>query len=226
MKIKKAIVLLSGGLDSATTLYYAINKGYKCYCLLFNYGQKHIKEVRSAVKLANITKCEYKIIKIILPWKGSSLLDNNNKIPHHDRISTHIIPSTYVPARNTIFLSFALSWADAIKIKEIFIGANAVDFSGYPDCRPGYFRSFQKTASLGTKKGLSCGIKLNTPLIKMTKSEIVKLADRLKVPFHLTWSCYEGGKKTCGKCDSCVLRRKGFKEADIQDPLEPHAVPA
>ena len=206
---KKAIILLSGGLDSTTTLYYALDKGYKCYALIFDYGQRHKKELRSAVAVASGVKIPYQIIKIKLPWKGSSLLDKNIKVPAK-RTSKEIstgIPSTYVPARNTIFLSFALSYAEAIGAEAIFIGANAIDFSGYPDCRPNYYKAFQKVIERGTK---AKKIKIITPLIKMTKEEIIRLGMKQGAPLGKTWSCYKGGKEPCGVCDSCQLREKGF----------------
>lgn len=222
MKRKKAVVLLSGGIDSSTTLYLAQKKGYKCFCLIFDYGQKHKKEIHCAKNIAQKAKCRYEIIKFLLPWKGTSLLDKNLSIPQN-RTLKHIkkeIPSTYVPARNTIFLSFALSYAEAISAEATFIGANAIDYSGYPDCRPEYFLVLQKVIHLGTKKGIEGkGIKILTPLIKKTKSEIIKTGIKLGVPYNLTWSCYQGGKKPCKQCDSCILRAKGFKELGIKDPL-------
>jgi len=208
----KAIVLLSGGLDSSTTLYWALYHGYECYALIFDYGQRHKKELKSAVKIAKRAKVPYQIIKIKLPWKGSSLLDKNKKIPVRKDLKG--IPSTYVPARNTIFLSFATSYAEAIGAGVILIGANAIDFSGYPDCRPSFYRAFQQVIKKGTKKQK---IKVLTPLINKTKAQIVKLALKLKVPVELTWSCYEGGKKPCGKCDSCKLRKKGFISRSVVD---------
>lgn len=203
--MKKAIILLSGGLDSTTTLYYALSKGYDCYALIFDYGQRHRKEVIRASRISRLSGIPYKIIKIKLPWKGSSLLDKKMKIPK--RKSLKGIPSTYVPARNTIFLSFALSYAESIGAKAVFIGANAVDFSGYPDCRPSFYKAFQKVVREGTKKRK---IEIKTPLINMTKAQIVALGIKLKAPLELTWSCYKGGKRPCGVCDSCKLREKGF----------------
>lgn len=208
----KAIVLLSGGIDSTTTLYLAKKQGYKCFALIFDYGQRHKKELKSAVAVAKRAKIPYHIIKIELPWKGSSLLDKKMKIPTRQKMKG--IPSTYVPARNTIFLSFALSFAEAIGAKVIFIGANAIDFSGYPDCRPDFYKAFQKVIKKGTK---SQKIKVLTPLINMTKAQIIKLGVKLKAPLELTWSCYKGGKKPCGVCDSCKLRQKGFAAITINN---------
>ncbi len=205
---KKAVVLLSGGLDSTTTLYYARQKGYACSALIFDYGQRHLREIRSAVAVAKRVKVPYQIVKISLPWKGSSLLDK--KVPLPNRKKMKGIPSTYVPARNTIFLSCALSYAEAIGARAIFIGANAVDFSGYPDCRPDYYRAFAGVAKRGTKAG---NIKIMAPLLNMSKAEIIRFGKKLAVPFELTWSCYQGGAKPCGVCDSCRLREKGFREA-------------
>lgn len=215
---KKAVVLLSGGLDSSTTLYIARRQGYKVSCLVFDYGQRHIKEIISARKLVKKTGSSYKIIKFELPWRGSSLLGKGLKIPKSRSIKEikREIPSTYVPARNTLFLSFGISYAEAIGADAVFIGANNIDFSGYPDCRPEYFKAYEKIISAGTKVG---NIKIKTPLIKKTKADIIKIGTSLGVPYELTWSCYMGGKKPCGECDSCVLRKKGFREAGIRDPL-------
>jgi 7-cyano-7-deazaguanine synthase len=208
---KKCIVLLSGGIDSTTTLFLAKKQGYKCHALIFDYGQKHKKEIRSAIRIAKLAKIPYKVLKIKLPWKGSSLLDAGWRIPAKRSIKEigKGIPSTYVPGRNTIFLSFAVSYAEAIGAQAIFIGANAIDFSGYPDCRPEYYRAFQKVVSTGTR---AKRIKIITPLIKMKKSQIIKLGLKLGAPLYLTWSCYKGGKDPCGVCDSCRLREKGFRE--------------
>ena len=211
MKKRKAIILLSGGLDSTTTLYYAKDKGYQCFALVFDYGQRHKKEIRAAVNVAKRAHVPYQIIKISLPWKGSALLDKKIKVP--TRRSLKGIPSTYVPARNTIFLSFALSYAEAIGASTIFIGANAIDFSGYPDCRPSFIRAFQEVVRRGTKNRK---IKIKTPLISLTKAQIVKLGNKLGAPLKHTWSCYKGGKKPCGVCDSCKLRAKGFAEAGLK----------
>ena len=216
---KKAVVLLSGGLDSATTLYFAKDQGFQCHCLIFDYNQRHKKEIESAKRIAKAARCAQRIIKISLPWKGSSLLDKKMSV-HSPQSIVHSIPLTYVPARNIIFLSFALSYAEAIKASSIFIGANAIDYSGYPDCRPEFYRAFIRAVNLGTKAGVEGqGFTIFTPLIKMTKAGIIKLGTRLKVPYELTWSCYQGGKRPCGRCDSCLFRAKGFREAGVADPL-------
>lgn len=211
MAVKKAVILFSGGLDSSVTLYYAKSKGYKCYCLIFNYGQRHKKEIKSAVKIAKLLKCEYKVVKIKLPWSKSALTDKKMSVPVNRKNIPEDIPTTYVPARNTIFLSFAASYAESIEADAIFIGANVLDYSGYPDCRPDFYKAYKKVMDLGTKCGVTGKkIKLITPLINKTKAEIISLGVKLKVPLDLTWSCYKGGKKPCGVCDSCLLRAKGF----------------
>ena len=214
--MKKAVVLLSGGLDSTTTLYYARAKGYKCYCVIFDYGQRHKKEIRTAARLANLTGSGFTIVKIKLPWSKSALTDRKVKVPKGRQVKemSSEIPATYVPARNTIFLSFAASYAESIGASRIFIGANALDYSGYPDCRPNYIKAYGKMINLGTKGGVEGRkLKIETPLIKMTKAEIIKLGTKLGVPYGLTWSCYSGGRYPCGVCDSCKLREKGFAEA-------------
>ncbi len=214
MMKKKAVVLLSGGLDSATTLFYSQAKGYQTYCLIFDYGQRHAKEILQAKKLARYTKSEYRIIKIRLPWGGSALLDKKVSLPKNRKDMSADIPVTYVPGRNIIFLSFAASFAEAIGASAIFIGANAVDYSGYPDCRPEFYQAFALALKRGLKTGVSGKpIKIYTPLIRKTKAQIIRLGQKLKVPFELTWSCYAGGKKPCGVCDSCLIRAKGFEEA-------------
>jgi len=214
--MKKAVVLLSGGIDSATTLYWAKARGYKCFCLTFDYGQRHIREIRAARAIARAANCPIFLVRIKLPWKGSSLFRNSGKIPFPESIAEirTRIPSTYVPARNTIFLSMALSCAEAIGADAVFIGANAIDFSGYPDCRPDYYKVFKKLARIGTKCGTEGrAISILTPLIKMSKAQIIKLARKMRVPLELTWSCYAGGREPCGRCDACLLREKGFQEA-------------
>ncbi|MCK9432424.1 MAG: 7-cyano-7-deazaguanine synthase QueC [Candidatus Omnitrophica bacterium] len=212
--IKTAVVLLSGGLDSATVLYLAKAQGYSCRALVFDYGQKHRQEIFRAVKVAGSAGVPHTVLKISLPWKGSALLDDKIKVP--ERISSGI-PVTYVPARNIIFLSFALSFAEVLKAQAIFIGAHAQDYSGYPDCRPEFFKAFAGMAAAGTAAGKKIAIKV--PLLNKDKSEIISLGYKLGVPFGLTWSCYRNGKKPCGKCDSCYYRAKGFHQAGIADPL-------
>jgi 7-cyano-7-deazaguanine synthase len=216
---RQAVVLLSGGLDSATALYLAREKGYRCLALSFDYGQRHKRELESAKKLAARAGVAWKLAKIALPWKGSSLLDAKLAVPLKGYASG-TIPSTYVPGRNIIFLSFALSCAEAIGAEAIFIGAHAQDYSGYPDCRPEFFRAYRKVIRAGTRTGVQKKeIRIFTPLIHKGKSAIIKLAKRSGVPLELTWSCYQGGKFPCGKCDSCRFRAKGFKEAGLSDPL-------
>ncbi|MBF0484633.1 MAG: 7-cyano-7-deazaguanine synthase QueC [Candidatus Omnitrophica bacterium] len=213
--MNKAVVLLSGGLDSTTLLYYARSKKFVPHCLIFDYGQRHKKEIRMAMALARKVKATFDVVKIQLPWQGSSLLDKKMKIPEQGDIDGKNIPSTYVPARNIIFLSFALSCAEAIGAKVIFIGANAVDYSGYPDCRPAFFDAYRKVIKTGVKTGVQGkNIEIQTPLLNMTKAQIIKMGMQLGVPYDLTWSCYKGGKKPCGVCDSCRLRMKGFKAVE------------
>ena len=223
---KKAVILLSGGLDSATTLAIATGKGFACYALSFSYGQRHSIELKNAVKVAKFFGAvQHKIIDIApAAFANSALTDRNIKVPLDRPIDPKKIPITYVPARNTIFLSFALAIAEAIGAFDIFIGVNAADYSGYPDCRGEYIKAFEKMANLATaaaieKKGR---YKIYTPIIKMTKAQIVKIGTRLGVDYSITHSCYNPGKKgvPCGRCDSCQLRLKGFKEAGLKDPVK------
>ena len=217
---KKAVVLLSGGLDSAVTLFYATNKGYECFALSFDYGQRHKSEIDRAKRIAAAAGAHFKTVKLALPWKGSSLTDTKLALPINRTIGEikSGVPSTYVPARNTIFLSIAASYAEVIDARKIFIGAHSEDSSGYPDCRKDYLESFAKTIKLGTKSGVGGRLSLGFPLIDKTKSGIIKLGASLGVPFAITGSCYQGGRAPCGECDSCVLRAKGFKEAGMKDP--------
>ena len=210
---QKAIILFSSGLDSTTVLYYAMNKSYDCHCLIFDYGQKHNKEVNNEKKFAEKLNLKYHIVKTSIPWDMSSLINKNKKIPEHKLIKEGFVPSTYVPGRNTIFLSYAISYAETIKAKKIFLGINAVDFSSYPDCTPQYLKAMQQVM-----KALNNGIKIVAPIEKYSKAQIIKLGTKLKVPYEKTWSCYNGKNKPCGKCDSCKLRAKGFKEAGTDDP--------
>lgn len=216
---KKAVVLLSGGLDSTTTLYYAKDQGYEVSGLIFYYGQRHQKEIKQAQQIAKLAQCPVELIKIALPWQGSALLDKNMDVPKNQKIDPNEIPVTYVPGRNIIFLSFAASYAETIGAQHIFIGANAVDYSGYPDCRPEFLESFEKMLAQGLKTGVKGkAIKVKAPLVKKTKAQIIKMGLKLGVPYDLTWSCYSGGRKPCGECDSCILRQKGFDAVGINDP--------
>jgi len=220
-KNKKAVVLLSGGLDSTTTLYIAKHQGYRVTALIFSYGQRHRKEILRAKRIAKLAKCDYCVLKISLPWKGSALLDKHQRIPEcrSQELMAHNIPATYVPSRNILFLSYASSLAETIGAQAIFIGANIRDYSGYPDCRPQFFKAFAKSIAAGTKAGVEGrALHIQSPLIYKTKEQIIKLGQKLKVPYHLTWSCYKGGRKACGVCDSCLLRQKGFAALKCQDP--------
>ncbi len=216
MNDKKAIVLLSGGLDSAVTLHIAKKEGYQAHCLIFDYGQRHSKEIECAKTIARSAGSEHKLLKVSLPWKGSSLLDEKIKIPRR----TKKIPNTYVAARNMIFLTFGLSFAEAIGARAVYIGAHAQDYSGYPDCRPEFYRAFRRAASRGTRAGVERRpIQIKTPLLNKTKAQIINSGVKLGVPLELTWSCYRGGNRPCGRCESCFYRAKGFKEAWVTDPL-------
>ena len=223
---KRAVILLSGGIDSATTLFMAKDKGYECHPLIFDYGQRHRRELESAKKISNRAGCKYRILKIELPWKGSALVDRKKNLPR-SRTLREIkkgIPPTYVPARNTIFLSFALSYAETIGAHKIFIGANSVDFSGYPDCRPIFIRAFEGVIREGTKASQEGkNIRVEAPLLLKTKAQIIKEGTRLDVPYEHTWSCYDGKNRPCGSCDSCILREKGFEGAGVNDPLVRYA---
>ena len=219
--LKKAVVLLSGGLDSAVTLFFALKKRYDCYCLTFDYGQRHKREIELAKRIAQNARLKIEVVELHLPWKGSSLVDKDIRLPLNramEEISTGV-PSTYVPARNTIFLSVAASFAEAIGAWSIFIGAHSEDSSGYPDCRKDYLEAFKKVIKLGTKRGREGMLHLEFPLTGMAKKEIIELGRELGVPFELTSSCYNGEERPCEECDSCILRAKGFKEAGIKDPL-------
>jgi len=216
----KAVILLSGGLDSATILAIAKDHGYQCYALSFNYGQRHCAELIAAAKIAKaFAVVEHKTIDLDLTQiGGSALTDNKIDIPESPTVG---IPITYVPARNTIFLSYALAWAEVMDINNIFIGVNAVDYSGYPDCRPEYIQSFERMANLATKYGVE-GTKLtiHTPLIDLSKAEIIKQGNRLNVDYALTISCYQVDEdgNACGVCDSCRFRKEGFENAKVSDP--------
>jgi len=217
-----AVCLLSGGLDSTTALYVAIHEGFHPLALTIDYGQLHKREIDSARKIAKRLNLEHEILSIRLPWGTSSLIDSRIPIPENRNVAdlSHDIPNTYVPARNTIFLSFAASMAEANQASAIFIGANALDYSGYPDCRPEYLHRFEQLIKQGTKQGVEGKtLKIKAPLVHLKKSEIIKLAAELGAPLELTWSCYKGGEFPCQVCDSCLLRSKGFQEVGIRDPL-------
>jgi len=229
--VKKAVCLLSGGLDSCVVSFIAKEKGFDIYALSFQYGQLHKKELSCAKKTAEAVGAKKHIILDVDFNKiaGSSLLDaSQDSINNHDLKDVgRDIPSTYVPARNTVFLSLALAYAEAIDADAIFLGTNAVDFSGYPDCRPKYIQAYQKMANFATKRGVEGNpIGIETPLLTQTKSEIVKTGLKLNVPFENTWSCYRGKENACGRCDSCILRLKGFKDAGIKDPISYDFYPA
>ncbi|KPK32285.1 MAG: 7-cyano-7-deazaguanine synthase [Nitrospira bacterium SG8_35_1] len=229
--MKKAVVLLSGGLDSSTMLAYAREKGYEVYALSFNYGQRHRIELESAQRVAaSFNVAKHLVIDINLREIGGSALTAEIDVPKDRtqlREDTDLseIPVTYVPARNAIFLSFALAWAETLEAADIFIGANAIDYSGYPDCRPEFIQAFENMANLATKISVDGTLKftVHTPLMNLTKAEIIKKGTALNVDYSLTWSCYDpqflnNRYAACMKCDSCLLRAKGFKEAGVEDP--------
>ena len=271
---KKAVVLLSGGLDSATTLAVANAEGYDIYALSFDYGQRHKVELDASRRIADYYKIKkHLVMNINLRDIGGSALTADIEVPkkrtqktefktqdlptgkqgsklktQNSKLKTHI-PVTYVPARNTIFLSLALAWAETLKASDIFLGVNAIDYSGYPDCRPEYIRAFEDMANLATKVSVEGDVKfkLHTPLIELSKAELIKRGDKLGVDYSLTWSCYDPQKTEhrtqntehrlkstdhgveyipCGICDSCILRARGFKEAGLSDPLQPDTNPS
>ena len=223
----KAVCLLSGGLDSATCLAFALREGWDCYALSFDYGQRHRVEMEAAARVAkHLGAARHLVARIDLRIFGGSVLTDSIDVPKH-RPAEEMgqgIPVTYVPARNTVFLSFALAWAEVLEASDIFLGVNAIDYSGYPDCRPEYIEAFERMANLATRAGVEgrTRIRIHTPLIRLTKAQIVKLGTELGVDFALTHSCYDPDEagRACGACDSCLLRRKGFAEAGIADPLE------
>ena len=222
---KKAIILLSGGLDSATVLAFARSQNYELYALSFDYGQRHKWELESARNIAGSYNVkEHKIIKLDLAAFGGSALTADIDVPKDvDPSNLSDIPITYVPARNTVFLSLALAWAEVLLCNNIFIGVNAMDYSGYPDCRPEFINAFETLGNLATKLGTQDHVKLqiHAPLINMTKAEIIKLGNSLQVDYSLTSTCYDpiDNGHPCGHCDACTLRLKGFREAGLTDPL-------
>jgi 7-cyano-7-deazaguanine synthase len=225
--MRPAVRLLSGGLDSATCLAFARREGFDCYALSFDYGQRHRVELQSAARIAKVLGAQQHVVAPIdLRLFGGSALTADIAVPksRSDQEMGAGIPVTYVPARNTVFLSFALAWAEVLDSSDIFIGVNAIDYSGYPDCRPEFIESFERMANLATKAGVEgrTNIRIHTPLIHLSKSAIVKLAMELGLNMGLTHSCYDPDEsgRPCGACDSCILRRRGFEEAGIRDPLD------
>ncbi|KDN94897.1 7-cyano-7-deazaguanine synthase QueC [Hydrogenovibrio marinus] len=221
---KRAVVLLSGGLDSTTVLAIAQSQGYECHALSFDYGQRHQVELQAAARIAEACQvASHRVMQMNMnAIGGSALTDNNIDVPTGG-VEENTIPVTYVPARNTIFLSYALGLAEVIDADTIFIGVNAVDYSGYPDCRPEYIEAFEKMANLATKKGVEGHkIHIETPLISMTKAEIIQTGASLGVDYGLTVSCYQANDKgeACGVCDSCRLRKQGFSDAGVADPTQ------
>jgi 7-cyano-7-deazaguanine synthase len=221
---KKAVCLLSGGLDSSTCLALARREGYACHALSFDYGQRHKFELDAAARIAAHFGAErHMVARIGLDAFGGSALTADLEVPKARSAAemSHGIPITYVPARNTIFLSFALAWAEVLGSGDVFIGVNALDYSGYPDCRPEFIGAFETMANLATRAGVEgrTRLRIHTPLLALSKAQIVRLAQDLGVPFGLTHSCYDpgAGGRPCGQCDACLLRRKGFEEAGIED---------
>ena len=219
--MSKAVILLSGGLDSTTVLAIAKSQGYDCYALSFDYGQKQRSELDSSISIAKKSNViEHRIMKISLSdIGGSALTDQSIDVPKYSESDE--IPITYVPARNTIFLSFALAWAEVVDCQTIFIGVNALDYSGYPDCRPEFIEAFENMANLATKKSVEGDrLQIKTPLISMTKAEIIKKGLSLGVDYSETTSCYDANTlgEACGECDACVLRKIGFENANVKDP--------
>jgi len=225
---KKAVILLSGGLDSATTLAIAHSEGFRCYALTCRYGQRHQQEIEAVKKIAeSLRAIEFRCIDIDLAqFGGSALTDPNIKVPKDraDLDNPAQIPPTYVPARNTIFLSYALAWAEVLGAFDIFIGVNTADYSGYPDCRAEFIAAFEKTANLATAAAATGKgqYRIHTPIINMTKAQIILTGTKLKLDYSLTHSCYDPDEqgRSCGRCDSCRLRLKGFAEAGLKDPIE------
>ena len=217
---KEAVVLVSGGLDSATVLAMAVDQGFGCHALSFDYGQRHRRELLAAAEVAeSLGALQHRVVKLDIGWMGgSALTDQNIEVPHQ---SQEGIPVTYVPARNTIFLAVALGWAEVLGAQDIFIGANAVDYSGYPDCRPEFIQAFQRLANLATQAGVEGeGFRIQAPLIDMSKADIIRAGTGLGVDFSKTVSCYALDEKgaACGVCDSCRLRAEGFRTAKLPDP--------
>ncbi len=223
VKMSRAVVLLSGGLDSTTCLAQAVADGMNPIALSFRYGQRHTRELKSAAAVAEYFKVKHIIIDLDLSMFHSALTDMSLNVPENRDESTmgSDIPITYVPARNIIMLSVAAGICESFGADRIYIGVNSVDYSGYPDCRPEFIEAFEKAINKGTKAGVEGHpIKIVTPIQHASKADIVRLGKKLGAPLHLTWSCYEGGEKACGKCDSCQLRLKGFEDAGYKDEIE------
>jgi 7-cyano-7-deazaguanine synthase len=217
----RAVVLLSGGLDSTTVLAKALDEGCEVVALSFRYGQRHSRELDSAKAVAEHYGTRHVVVDIDLSMFRSALTDPDIDVPEGREKIGSDIPDTYVPARNIIMLSVAAGLCESVDADRIYIGANVVDYSGYPDCRPQFFEAFRKMLSVGTKAGTEGRpIRIETPILSKSKAEIVKLGKDLGAPLHLTWSCYEGGEKACGRCDSCILRLRGFEEAGFRDEIE------
>ena len=217
----RAVVLLSGGLDSTTVLAKALDEGCEVVALSFRYGQRHSRELDSAKAVAEHYGTRHVVVDIDLSMFRSALTDPDIDVPEGRKKIGSDIPDTYVPARNIIMLSVAAGLCESVDADRIYIGANVVDYSGYPDCRPQFFEAFRKMLSVGTKAGTEGRpIRIETPILSKSKAEIVKLGKDLGAPLHLTWSCYEGGEKACGRCDSCILRLRGFEEAGFRDEIE------
>jgi 7-cyano-7-deazaguanine synthase len=222
--LETAVVLLSGGLDSSVALAIAVDQGYRVHALTLDYGQRHSRELEAATAVAAHYGVEHKVVRIDLTaFGGSALTDAAIGVPK-DTPEGEIgggIPPTYVPARNTVFLSLALAWAEALDADAIFIGANSVDYSGYPDCRPEYLDAMQRVADLGTRRGVAGRpVSIHAPVLTQSKAAIVSRGLELGAPLHLTWTCYEGGAMACGRCESCQLRLRGFAQAGAVDPVE------
>lgn len=216
------VVLLSGGIDSTTTLAYVLSQNYETYPITFDYGQRHRKEIDSVKRICEHYGLVPKIIRLDLRAIGGSALTDDIEIPKREEYTSigKEIPATYVPARNLIFLSVAGAYAEVVDADAVFIGANAIDYSGYPDCRPEFISEFQNVLALATKRGVEGRtIRVEAPLLYFTKSQIVSLGKRLGVPYEYTWSCYRGEELACGECDSCIIRLKGFAGAGIRDPI-------
>lgn len=220
----KTVTLLSGGLDSTVTMAFALSKGYEVVPLSFRYGQRHSRELEAAKAVSSYygTKKHVIVDLDLSSFETSALTSAKFEVPRGRSLREMgtDIPVTYVPARNIIFLSVAAGLCETIGASSVFIGANSIDYSGYPDCRPEFFQAFEKVLQVGTKSGVQGkGIKVEAPVLHMGKADIVRLGKELRAPLHLTWSCYQGGEKACGRCDSCLLRLKGFKEAGYEDEI-------